>query len=339
MRVFLFCKGQSAMLRAGAWGLRLVVAGAAAVAQAQTFPVTVESCGEKLTFNQAPKRAVIHDLNMTDMALALQLQPQMVGVSGITGWYKVDAAFKKSLGQIPEIAPKRPSLENLLAAKPDFFFAGWNYGMAVGGEVTPKSLAKFGIPTLVLSESCIHVDQQRPPASMDLLYGDFIKLGTIFGKEAQARTMVADWKQRLRALPKAPAGQAPTRVFLYDSGEDKPFTAGRYAIPNAMMETAGATNIMNDMPTSWGTTSWETVAARNPQFLILLDYQDDLGYRKLLKFLQSHPAMKETDAVKQQRFVPLRYEELTPGPANIRAIEKMAAALAAPHTATVAAKP
>ena len=49
--------------------------------------------------------------------------------------------------------------------------------------------------------------------------------------------------------------------------------------------------------------------------------------------------MKETDAVKQQRFVPLRYEELTPGPANIRAIEKMAAALAASNTATVAAKP
>ena len=72
------------------------------------------------------------------------------------------------------------------------------------------------------------------------------------------------------------------RVFLYDSGEDKPFTAGRYAIPNAMIETAGATNIMNDMPTSWGTTSWETVAARNPQFLILLDYQDDQGFRELL---------------------------------------------------------
>ena len=71
----------------------------------------------------------------------------------------------------------------------------------------------------------------------------------------------------------------------------------------------------------------------------LREIMEPQGFRKLLKFLQSHPAMKETDAVKQQRFVPLRYEELTPGPANIRAIEKMAAALAASNTATVAAKP
>jgi iron complex transport system substrate-binding protein len=37
--------------------------------------------------------------------------------------------------------------------------------------------------------------------------------------------------------------------------------------------------------------------------------------------------MQHTDAVKNKRFVALRYEELTPGPANITAIEKMAKAL------------
>ncbi|OOL11373.1 hypothetical protein BXQ27_33330, partial [Klebsiella aerogenes] len=51
-------------------------------------------------------------------------------------------------------APKYPTLETLLAAEPDFFFAGWNYGMKVGGEVTPDTLSKYGIKTFVLSESC-----------------------------------------------------------------------------------------------------------------------------------------------------------------------------------------
>ena len=37
--------------------------------------------------------------------------------------------------------------------------------------------------------------------------------------------------------------------------------------------------------------------------------------------------MKETDAVKNERFVALRYEELTPGPDNITAIDKIARAL------------
>jgi iron complex transport system substrate-binding protein len=307
----------------------LLLALSSALCAAQTFPVTVDSCGEPLTFAAPPKRALIHDLNMTDMALALHLNSQMVGVSGITGWYKTGPEFKAALGNIPEIAPKYPTLENVLSVNPDFFFAGWNYGMKVGGEVTPTTLAKYNIKTLVLSESCIHVNKQRPAASMDLLYTDFIKLGTIFGKEAQAKATVAQWKTRLAKLTPASASK-DTRVFLYDSGDDKPFTAGKYAIPTAMIEAAGGRNIMADLDTSWGTTSWETVAARNPQFLVLLDYQDGNGVSKLLQFLQSHPAMKETDAVKNKRYVALRYAELTPGPANIEAIEKIAKAMAAP---------
>lgn len=296
---------------------------ASTLCAAQTFPVTVDSCGTPLTFAAPPKRAVIHDLNMTEMALALQLNTRMVGVTGITGWYKTGPEFKTALGNIPELAPKNPNLENILAANPDFFFAGWNYGMKVGGEVTPTTLAKYGIQTLVLSESCVHVNKQRPAASMDLLYTDFIKLGTIFGKEAQAKTQVAQWKSRLAKLTPA-AGSKDTRVFLYDSGDDKPFTAGKYAIPTAMIDAAGGRNIMADMETSWGTTSWETVAARNPQFLVMLDYQDGNGVSRLLQFLKNHPAMKETDAVKNERYVALRYAELTPGPANIEAIEKIA---------------
>ena len=79
--------------------------------------------------------------------------------------------------------------------------------------------------------------------------------------------------------------------------------------------------------TSIAYIAWETVASCSPEFIVLLFYQGDAGYQKLLDFLKSHPAMKETDAVKNNRFVALRYAELTPGPANIEAIAKMAKAM------------
>ncbi|EJM98441.1 ABC transporter substrate-binding protein [Phyllobacterium sp. YR531] len=296
-------------------------------APAFAFPVTVDSCGRSLTFDAAPKRVVVNDINMSEMAFALGLQPLMVGVTGITGWYKLDDAFIKQQGSIPELAPKNPTLENLIAVQPDFFFAGWNYGMRVGGEVTPDTLAPFGIKTLELTESCVHIDKNRSAATMDLLYGDIEKLGKIFGKEDQSEKLVAGWKTQLAEIKKKVGANSGTRVFLYDSGEDKPFTAGKFAIPTALISEAGGVNIMDDLESNWATTSWETVAARNPEFLVLLDYQDDAGYKKLLDFLRSHPAMKETDAVKNERFVALRYAELTPGPANIEAIEKIAKAM------------
>ncbi|TCM52252.1 iron complex transport system substrate-binding protein [Rhizobium sp. PP-F2F-G48] len=291
------------------------------------FPVTVESCGQTLTFEKAPERAVVHDINMAKMAFALGLQPKMVGVTGISGWYKLDDAFRTEQGAIPELAPKYPPLENLVAAEPDFFFAGWYYGMKPGGDVTPETLAPHGIQTLVLTESCVHLDKTRPAASMDLLYGDVEKLGVIFDRKTQADALIKGWKAALADIEAKVASDDGMRVFLYDSGEDKPFTAGKFAIPTAMIKAAGGVNIMADMETSWGTTDWETVAMRNPQFLVLLDYQTDTGYRKLLDFLKAHPAMKETDAVKNERFVALRYEELTPGPENIAAIGKIARAL------------
>jgi iron complex transport system substrate-binding protein len=294
---------------------------------ALAFPVTVDSCGTPLTFDAAPKRAVIQDLNMTEMAFALDLQPSIVGLSGITGWYKVGPEFAAEQGSIPELAPKYPSIENLISVEPDFFFAGWYYGMKPGGDVTPDTLAPHGVKTLVLTESCVHLDKNRPAASMDLLYGDVLKLGKIFGKEAEANTLVSGWKARLEEITQRVGQRKGMRVFLYDSGEDKPFTAGKFAIPTAMIAAAGGHNILADMETSWGNTDWETVAARNPEFLVLLDYQDDAGFTKLLDFLKAHPAMKETDAVKNERFVALRYAELTPGPANIEAIDKIAKAM------------
>ncbi len=289
------------------------------------FPVTVDSCGEPLTFAEPPKRAVVQDLNMTEMMLALGLRDRMVGVAGISGWYKTGPEFKAALGTVPELTPKYPSIETLLAVSPDFYFAGWYYGMEPGGEVTPATLAPYGIRTLVLSESCIHLRKDAGAATMDLLYRDMLKLGRIFGKKIEAEALVTRWKQRLAALP-MPSGARP-RVFLYDSGEDQPFTAGRHAIAHAMIEAAGGRNALEGMNKSWATTSWEAVAAQNPQFLILLDYQDGSGLQRLLRVLRSHPAMRETDAVKSQRFITLRYSELTPGPANIGAIEKLAAAL------------
>jgi iron complex transport system substrate-binding protein len=300
--------------------------------QAAAYPVTVENCGRTLTFEAAPKRAVVHDLNMSEMAFALGLQPNIAGLTGITGWYKVGPEFKAAQGAIPELASKNPSLENIVGASPDFFFAGWYYGMKPGGDVTPDTLAKHQIKTYILTESCAHTDKPRPRASLDLLYTDVLALGRIFGKEDDAAHLVAGWKQRVADAAGKAKDNKPLKVFIYDSGEDKPFTAGKFAMPTALIEAAGGRNVLDDFEMSWGTSSWEAVAARDPEFLILLDYQDDAGYRKLLDFLKRHPAMKETAAVRNERFLPLRYGELTPGPANIEAIEKLAKALQEPKS-------
>ncbi|WP_269935779.1 ABC transporter substrate-binding protein [Serratia liquefaciens] len=307
--------------------LAALLAFTTASAGASGFPVTVDNCGQPLTVERPPQRAVIQDINMSQMAFALQLQPSIVGVTGISGWYKNIPEFTQQQGKIPELAPKYPTIENLLAASPDLFFAGWNYGLR--GEVTPQALAKFNIKTLVLSESCIHVDNHRPRASMDLLYDDMIRLGKVFGKQEQAEKLVADWQRQVADIHRKVATQKPVKVFLYDSGEEKPYTSGAYAMPTAIIEAAGATNVMDTLNTSWVNTNWESVAATEPEFIILVDYQaeptDSIDARQL--FLEQHPLMKQTPAVVHHHYLKLKYQALTPGPVNIEAIHKLAQAL------------
>ncbi|AVT12606.1 ABC transporter substrate-binding protein [Paracidovorax avenae] len=304
-----------------------VAAGVAPPDAGAAFPVTVSNCGEPLRIERPPRRLVVHDLNMTEMALALGLRPVLVGVTGITGWYKqTGEALLRTLDGVPELAPKYPTMETLVAARPDLFFAGWYYGMQPGGEVTPATLARRGIQTLVLTESCAQNQADKPRATMDLLYGDVLRLGQVFGRTAEAQRLVDGWRARAAAADRPALAHRPG-VFVYDSGEDKPFTAGRAAMPTALIDAAGGRNVLDDLPMSWGTAAWEAVAQRNPQFVILLDYQNGQGPDHLERVLREHPAMRLTDAVRDGRFIVLRYAELTPGPANIGAIEKIARAL------------
>ncbi|CUH46904.1 ABC transporter substrate-binding protein [Ruegeria atlantica] len=302
-----------------------LIGGIASAATARE--ITVDNCGEPMVFETQPERLVVHDMNMTDMAFALGLQDKIVGLTGITGWYKTSPEFDTLRGDIPELAPKYPTVENLVAVEPDLFFAGWYYGMKPGGDVTPDTLAPFGIKTMILTESCVHLDKDRPEASMDLLFTDVLRLGKVMRVEDKAEKLVSGWKEELSAIQTQTADLPKPRVFLLDGPADAPFTAGKFAIPDAMIAAAGGENVTHDMDTSWGRSSWEAVAASNPEFLVLLDYQTGNGAADTFKFLQDHPVMSQTDAVKNERWIGLRYEELTPGPANIEAISKMAKAM------------
>lgn len=306
------------------WSVALVTAMASGVSAQE---ITVDNCGDPLTFETAPERVIVHDMNMADMAFALGVQDRIVGLTGITGWYKTSPEFDTLRGDIPELAPKYPTVENLVAADPDLFFAGWYYGMKPGGDVTPDTLEPFGIKTMILTESCVHLDRDRPAASMDLLFNDVLRLGEVMQVSDRAEALVSGWKEELASIEAKTADLAKPRVFLLDGPADAPFTAGKFAIPDAMIAAAGGENVTHDMDTSWGRTSWETVAAANPEFLVLLDYQTGNGAQDTFKFLQEHPVMSQTDAVKNERWIGLRYEELTPGPANIKAISKMVQAM------------
>ncbi|MGJ8627437.1 MAG: ABC transporter substrate-binding protein [Sulfitobacter sp.] len=297
----------------------------AGTAMAQT---TVQSCGRSVTFDAPPKVAISHDVNLTEMMLVLGLADHMVGYTGISGWKTLDKQMTIGVEELPELSSKYPSKEVLVGADADFFFAGWNYGMKVGGEVTPETLAPFGIQVYELTESCIHIGE-KGAASMEDMYNDLRNLGAIFDVSDRAEALIEGYQTELADfVATQPALDTAPRVFVYDSGEDVPFTAGRYAMPNALIEAAGGTNIMDDFEKSWATVGWEAVVERDPEVIVIVNYGEVTADQKR-EFIRSNPAFADIDAVRNDRFVVLEYIEATPGPRNIKAIKTLAAAFRA----------
>lgn len=288
-------------------------------------PITVKSCNRDVTFDAAPSRAISNDVNLTEMMLVLKLQDRMVGYTGVSGWKTLDEKIRDGVRELPELSPKYPTKEVLLGADADFYFAGWNYGMKVGGDVTPETLQPLGIKVYELTESCVHIMNKAKP-TMDDMFVDLLNLGKIFRVEDRAEALVAGYRKELAEIVKGVGPiERPTRVFVYDSGEEKPFTSGEYGIPTAMIEAAGGKNIMDDVAKSWTEVSWEPVIERNPEVVVIVNYGEVTAEQKIA-FMKTNPAFKNVDAVKNDRFVVLDYVEATPGPRNIGAIARLAKA-------------
>ena len=283
---------------------------------------TVNSCNRTVSFDSPPKRAISNDVNLTEMMLVLGLADHMVGYTGISGWKTLDEEMRANVKQLPELSSKYPTKEVIVGANADFFFAGWNYGMKVGGEVTPETLEPFGVKVYELTESCTHI-MKKGKASIDDMYDDLLNLGAIFDVEDTAKNLVNNYKAELKSFKDDLETGEPVRAFVYDSGEDTPFTAGLYAMPTALIEAAGGVNVMNGFEKSWGTVTWEEVVAQNPEVIVIVNYGSVTAEQKRA-FMMSNPAFANIDAVKNDRFVTLEYVEATPGPRNIKAIKTLA---------------
>jgi iron complex transport system substrate-binding protein len=297
-------------------------------AGANPYPVTVDNCGTPVTFTGSPQHAVTQDIAMPELLVTLGLKDRMAGVSGLA-WYKTSmtAEQKRMLAGLPEIAQKWPTPEVLLGAGADFYFAGWDYGFRIGSDLTPETLAKVGIKSYAIRESCAHV-MKRAAVTIDDEFQDIHNIGLIFDVPDRAQHLIDSTQRQLKTVQDALAKRADDskpRVFVYDSGEDAPFTSGRLAMPNALIEAAGGVNIMNDVEASWTKVGWEKVAQRNPDIIVIIDYDQPTAAGKE-QWLETASPIKDIESVRNKRFVVLSYSEAVPSIHNGQAVEILAKA-------------
>lgn len=299
--------------------------GSAAPGKVARVPVSIEVCGQRVAYDKVPQRAVVHGINLLEMFLALGLQDRLAGYGGLRDIRRLPPAMQPLLAKVPDLSSQGMNLETLLNAEPDFVFSGWSYGFRQG-QITPASLQELGIASYVLSESCIR-QVARERVSLEDTFNDLLNLGRIFDIEARAQALVNGQRAELRRITDALKGlPKKTKVFVFDSGTDIPITTGRYAMPQAMIEAAGGSNIFDDLNSSWMRGNWEDVIARDPDWIVIVDNDRPTADGKR-QFLLGKPELSQLKAIRQQKFVLMDFSEATPGPRNVEATRKLAQAL------------
>ncbi|MFE7561407.1 ABC transporter substrate-binding protein [Kitasatospora sp. NPDC057500] len=287
------------------------------------YPVTVENCGTEVTFKEKPARTVTNDVGITELMFALGLEDRMAGYVMPDDKGQVDkVAWKDGYQRAKWLSKDAITKETVLDARADLVFAGWHYGFDEGKGFTPQTLSGLGIGSYVLTESCRSGKgpERGVMSPLDALYTDLANLGEIFDVRGRADKLIADFKAQIAAIPE-PAHR-PT-VFLYDSGEDKPYTSGRFAAPEEIIAKAGGRNVMGDVADSWTTVGWESVVQRDPEVIVINNYGTPDAEAKR-RFLKSFPPLAGVSAVRNDRIFVLDYVDLVESPRNPAAITALA---------------
>lgn len=286
------------------------------------FPVTVTSCGRQVTYDKPPARAVAYDINMVEQMLALGLADRMVGTFGVDNADLIRPDLRADYDRVPHLAGDSIELEPLLGTRPDFLYAGWNYGLTEANNLTPDSLATHGVNVYELTESCAHIVKDKKAPSLEEVFTDLTNLGAIFGVPERAERIIDEQRARLAAVDQGVAGVNPVSVFVYDGGEEAPYTSPGLAIPNELIRRAGGANVFADIHKTWSEVSWEQVIARDPACVLIVDYDKPWGAKR--DFMRQHPALRNITAVKNDCFLAQPYSAMTPGVRNTRAIQQIA---------------
>ncbi|ROQ99828.1 iron complex transport system substrate-binding protein [Streptomyces sp. 2132.2] len=292
--------------------------------------VSVTSCGRQVSFTAPPRRAVALDQASTETLLELGLQDRMAGTANLKT--KVPAPYVAAYAKVPVIAPKIATAEQLRAAAPDFVVAGSADLYTADRAGTREELEALQVPTFVSAVDC----PGRNPAGatpFELLFSDYANLGELFGVRERAERLVADQRaavakaaENASKIPRE--ADRPSVVYLYSVFNGMPYVAGGSGLPSEMSRIVGARNAFDDVDQDWPEVTWEEVARREPDFIVIGDLSErgrpgDSAAEKRAA-MTGHPVISKLAAVRDGRILEVPGIELDPSVRSVHALGLLA---------------
>lgn len=249
---------------------------------------------------------------------------------------------------LPLLSDRVPAQEVVLGTAPDLVLAGWESVLTPTGAGSRESYAALGIATWVAPVACRSGPGRPARLTFDSVFEQIREVGLIFGVTDRAQALVAAQRALLEAVTSAaggaeaqgvgagavgsrPAGAGMRSALWYSSGTQTPFVGAGLGGPQMMLEALGLANIMADLPDTWASASWEAIAARDPDIIVLVDALWNPVAQKR-RLLAEGPVTGLMPAVAGERYLTIDFAAAEPGVRSVPALLELAAQLRALDT-------
>ena len=241
-------------------------------AQQGGFPAEVDSCGEKLHFDSAPKKVLI--LNGTGLPnldalgvvdkLSLRAGDKNFGTGQEELQAKYNAIQAVASSEI-ETGGVKVSTEVVLENKVDLVI-GYEEG------VDREALKKAGVQLYSPAAFCPNYSVKH--ATWDLIDTEVNNLASIFGVQDKAVSVIEKRKTDVAALDAKGKAAGATGIALYITpGQSNFYAYGTSSMVQPIFEANGLKNSYEDNTTRVFDGSMEDILKRNPDWIVLLSLE------------------------------------------------------------------
>lgn len=276
-----------------------------------SFAESFENYGRVVEISKVPSKVLTLGPNCSELFCALGLQEYIIGNSLDNHSRGPLPEYKEAYDKIPELNYSSATREAVLTSGADFIYGiDWEFGEEA---LNLSELDRFGITVYMNSAQ-----------SLDDIYKEISDLGKIFKIEDRAEEFIQNQQQRIKNVKDRVSGQAPVKVLVYDNGGSGIFTCSGSNFETLLIEQAGGKNIFDDIKgKSWITVSSEEVLMRNPDVIVIHDY-DSPSLEEKIAQIKHDPILSQLDCVKNERFVSIALESVLPGDRMAYSIERFA---------------
>ncbi|MFE5893536.1 ABC transporter substrate-binding protein [Streptomyces sp. NPDC056462] len=307
------------------------------------YPVTVTDCaGAETTFGSAPKNIVTSNASSLELLLRLGAGDKVIGTGFPPGKGTLPGELDAQAQQVKVLSDTVIPKEKLLGSGADLYidtFASMNMGGGMGDAPTEEEFGAAGIKHTFLKSTACAAMSKSPVTDLSAVEDDITSLGAVTGTSAKAEELVDGMKQKVDAVRKAvggtPESERPTYFFFdYDAGTKQPMAVCNRQVANAVITLAGARNVFADCDGDYKQVGWEDVIAKNPDWIQLgvrnrgSEAANKKAFDKARTWLESNPATKGLNAVKEGHFLRIGSEQTTiAGVENADTVEEIAKTL------------